>query len=139
MRGWRSSAGADRTVGAMEDVRISTSPCIDVTTPLHLSLKEGNTASRISIDRLTATGVYLAAASIESWAQAPIESVTLRDVKMEFAGGGGEADAKKQVRSPGVDARPLPAWGICGVKQLRLEDVRLDCGAGCAPATPRRM
>jgi len=118
----------DRTVGAMEDVKISNITMHDVTTPLHLSLKEGNTASRISIDRLTATGVYLAAASIESWAQAPIESVTLRDVKMEFTGGGSEADAKKQVRSPGVDARPLPAWGIYAknVKQLRLEDVRLD-------------
>jgi hypothetical protein len=118
----------DRTEGVLDDVKISNITMHDVTTPLHLSLKEGNTAGSISIDRLTATGVYRAAASIESWAKAPIESVTLRDVKMEFTGGGTEADAKRQVRSPPVDARPLPAWGLYAknVKQLRLEDVRLD-------------
>ena len=56
----------------------------DVTTPLHLSIKPGNTAGRVWIDRLTATGVNLAAASLESWAEAPIERFSLRDVSMEF-------------------------------------------------------
>jgi hypothetical protein len=118
----------DRTIGVLDDVKISNITMHDVSTPLHLSLKEGNTAGRISVDRLTATGAYRAAASIESWAQAPIESVTLRDVKMEFSGGGTEADAKKEVRSPPVDARPLPAWGmyVRNVKELRLEDVKLS-------------
>jgi hypothetical protein len=118
----------DRTVGVLDDVRISNITMHDVSTPLHLSLKEGNTAGQISVDRLTATGAYRAAASIESWAKAPIESVTLRDVKMEFTGGGSEADAKREVRSPPVDARPLPAWGLYvkNVKELRLEDVKLS-------------
>jgi len=117
----------DRTVGALDDVKISNITMHDVTTPLHLSLKEGNIGGKISIDRLTATGAYRAAASIESWAKEPIESVTLRDVKMEFTGGGTEEDAKRVVRSPPVDARPLPAWGLYAknVKELRLEDVRL--------------
>lgn len=112
----------------MEDIKISDVTMHDVTTPLHLSIKPGNTADRISIDRLTATGVYRAAASIESWADNPVERVMLRDVSMEFTGGGTAEQAKAPVRSPGVDARPLPAWGLYArnVRTLRLENVRLD-------------
>lgn len=117
----------DHTEGALDDVKISNVTMHDVTTPLHLSLREGNTAGRITIDRLTATGCYLAAASIESWADAPIDHVTLRDVSLEFTGGA-KAMISDQVRAPGVDARPLPAWGLYvrHVKELDLENVRLD-------------
>ena len=59
------------TEGVLDDVRISDLTMHDVTTPLHLSLKPGNTAGRIWISRVNATGVNLAAASIESWAEAP--------------------------------------------------------------------
>jgi polygalacturonase len=118
----------DRTEGTLDDVKISNVTMHDVTTPLHLSLRKGNTAGRISIDRLTATGCYRAALSIESWADNPIEHVTLRDVTMEFTGGGTAEQAKAEVRTPGVDARPLPAWGLYArhVTQLDLENVRLD-------------
>ena len=118
----------DRTEGTLDDVKISDVTMHDVTTPLHLSVRQGNTAGRISIDRLTATGCYRAALSIESWADNPIEHVTLRDVTMEFTGGGTAEQAQAEVRTPGVDARPLPAWGLYArhVKQLDLENVRLD-------------
>src|SRR5205823_1337503 len=89
-----------RTEGKLDDVKISNITMHDVTTPLHLSVKAGTTAGHISIDRLTATGAYRAAASIESWADEPIERVTLRDVTMEFTGGGTPEQAKIQVRSP---------------------------------------
>jgi hypothetical protein len=117
----------EHTEGPLDDVEISNITMHNVTTPLHLSLKPGNTAGRISINRLTATGAYLAAASIESWAETPIEKVTLRDVSLEFKGGGTAEQARIQVRSPGVDARALPAWGIYArnVKTLELENVRL--------------
>ena len=118
----------DKTEGPLDDVEISDITMHDVTTPLHLSLKPGNTAGRITISRLTATGAYRAAASIESWAEMPIEHVVLRDVNMEFTGGGTAEQAKMTVRSPGVDARPLPAWGLFvrNVKRLDLQDVRLN-------------
>ena len=118
----------DRTEGTLDDVKISNVTMHDVTTPLHLSLRKGNTAGRITIDRLTATGCYRAALSIESWADNSIEHVTLRDVTMEFTGGGTAEQAKAEVRTPGVDARPLPAWGLYArhVTQLDLENVRLD-------------
>jgi hypothetical protein len=117
----------ERTEGVLDGVEISDITMHNVTTPLHFSLKEGNTAGRVSINRLTATGIYRAAASIESWAETPIEHVTLRDVSLEFTGGGTAEQARMQVRSPGVDARPLPAWGLYArnVKRLELENVRL--------------
>lgn len=117
----------DKTEGPLDEVEISNITLHNVTTPLHLSLKPGNTAGRISISNLTATGIYRAAASIESWAQTPIESVILRNCNLEFEGGGTVEQANMPVRSPGVDARPLPAWGVYArsVKSLQLENVRL--------------
>jgi hypothetical protein len=81
----------------------------------------------VIVDGLKATGAYRAALSVEGWAAEPIGRVTLRDVDVEFTGGGTEKDAAIEVKSPGVDARPLPAWGLYArnLKQLDLQDVRL--------------
>lgn len=119
----------DATQGRLDDVLISDITMHNVCTPFHLSLKPGNTAGMITVDRLTATGVYRAAASVESWAEKALEDVTLRDVTIEYTGGGSRDQAKKSVKSPGVDARPLPAWGLYArnVKNLRLDNVRLRC------------
>ncbi len=119
--------GWDSTEGVLDDVKISDVVMHDVTTPLHLSIKPGNTAGSVWVDRLTATGVNLAAASLESWAEAPIGRVSLRDVSLEFTGGGEIDPARTEIRAPGVDARPLPAWGLYvrNVQALLLENVRL--------------
>lgn len=117
----------DRTEGIVDDVHISDVTMHDVTTPLHLSTRPGATVGRVTIDRMNATGVYRAAASIESWGDEPIGHVSLRDVSIEFTGGGTPEQAAMKVRSPGVDARPLPAWGLYArhVKSLDLFNVRL--------------
>ncbi len=57
--------------GVLDNVKISDISMHDVSTPLHLSLKPGNTCGRVWIDRLSATGAYFTASSIESWAEAP--------------------------------------------------------------------
>ena len=52
-----------------------------VATPFHISLKPGNTGGSIHVERVSASGVYRAAASVESWAEeAPFERVVFRDV-----------------------------------------------------------
>jgi hypothetical protein len=101
----------------------------NVTTPFHFMMKPGNTAGRITVTRVSATGVYRAACSVESWAEAPFKSVTFRDVDIEFEGGGSADKPARQVKSPGVDARPLPAWGFYArnVENLTFQDVRLTC------------
>ena len=48
---------------------------------------------------------------------------------LEFKGGGMVDEVSGDIRAPGVDARPLPAWGLYArnVQDLVLEDVRLTC------------
>jgi len=119
----------DATQGELDDVFISDVTMHKVTTPFHFMMKPGNTAGRITVSRVSATGVYRAACSVESWAETPFESVTFRDVDIEFEGGGTPETAPREVKAPGVDARPLPAWGFYArnVERLTLEDVRLAC------------
>lgn len=123
--------GWDATEGPLDEVLITDVSMRDVSTPLHVVVKKGNTAGSIRVDRLSATGAYLCASSFESWAESPIERVSLRDVTIEFTGGGQRPDPEAPVapvKPPGADARPLPAWGLFfhGVAQVVLDDVRLD-------------
>jgi len=65
---------------------------------------------------------------VESWAEAPITNVVVRNAAIEFSGGGQAELARKAVTRPGVDVRPLPGWGIYArnVESLVFQDVRLD-------------
>ena len=126
----------DTCDGAMEDVLISDVTMKNVQSPVTLYLnRAGNTADDITISRLSATGVYTAAMSVESWIDAPVGRVVLRDVSVEFAGGGTAAQARQNARAPGRGVRPLPAWGLYArhVEQLVCEDIRLSL----AKADPR--
>ncbi len=117
----------DATQGPLDSVFISDVTMRDVASPITLWIKPGNTAGRIIVDGLRATGVYRSAFSVESWAENPVTNVVLRNVSVEFAGGGDPSLATRPVKGPGVDARPLPAWGLYArnVERLTLEDVRL--------------
>jgi hypothetical protein len=119
--------GWDATKGALDDVLISDVTMHNVSTPFHFTLKSGNTAGNILVNRVTATGVYRAASAIESWAETSFTNVVFRDVTVEYKGGGTLEDARRTVKSPGVDARPLPAWGFHArnVQNLQLDNVRL--------------
>lgn len=118
--------GWDATEGPMDRVLLADLTIQNVTTPFHISVKGKNTAGRINIQRVSATGIYRAPVTVESWTDAPITNVVFRDVTMEFEGGGTEKDAAIEIRSPGVDARKMPSWGFFGrnVEQLTLDNVR---------------
>ena len=117
----------DRTEGQLDGVKISDVTMHDVTTPLYFAVNEGNTVGRVVVTGWKATGAYRAPISVEGWAKEPIGHVTLRDVDVEFAGGGTAEQAAMEVKAPGVDARPLPAWGLYfrNIDRLDLENVRL--------------
>jgi polygalacturonase len=119
----------DGTQGCLDDVTLQDLTMENVSTAFHFVLSPGNTAGRILVNRVKATGVYYAASSVESWATAPFEDVTFRDVSIEFAGGGKRETPPPVVRAPGNDARPLPAWGFYfrNAKNLTLERVHLHC------------
>jgi hypothetical protein len=119
--------GWDATKGTLDDVMISNVTMHNVATPFFFTLKPGNTAGNIIVDRVTATGVYRAASSVESWAETRFTNVVFRDVTIEYKGGGTLEDARMSIKSPGVDARPLPAWGFYArnVQNLQFDNVRL--------------
>jgi Pectate lyase superfamily protein/Right handed beta helix region len=117
----------DATEGDLDDVLIADVTARHVTTPLHLSVHPGNRAGEVVVSRLSAPGVYEAACSVESWADAPVGRISLHDMSVEFAGGGTREQAAAAVHRPGTEARPLPAWGLYArhVRQLDCENVRL--------------
>jgi len=119
----------DRTQGQLDDVLISNNTMRNVASPVTLWIKPGNTVGRVTVSGLNATGVYRSAMSVESWADAPVTNVVLRNANIEFAGGGKAEQARQPVKGPGVDSRPLPAWGFYArnVEQITFEDVRLSC------------
>jgi hypothetical protein len=118
----------DKTEGLLDEVLLANNTMRDVAAPVTIWTKPGNPVGRITISGLNATGVYRSAVSVESWSDTPITNVTVRNASLEFAGGGKAEQAKQPVKGPGVDARPLPAWGVYArnVEQLTLQDVRLD-------------
>jgi hypothetical protein len=118
----------DATRGLLDDVLLANNVMQHIASPVTLWTTSGNPVGRVTISGLTATDVYRAAFSAESWAEAPITNVTLRNVQVEFAGGGKAWPTNQIVRGPGVDARALPAWGLYArnVQTLTLEDVRFS-------------
>lgn len=118
----------DKTEGPLDDVFIADNVMRDVASPVAIWTKPGNPVGRITIAGLTATGVYRSALSVESWSDLPITNVVVRNANIGFSGGGTAEQAKQPVKGPGVDVRPLPAWGVYArnVEQLTFEDFRLS-------------
>jgi hypothetical protein len=118
----------DKTEGLLDDVLLANNTMHQVASPVALWTKPGNPVGRVTVVGLNATGVYRSALAAESWAEAPITNLVVRNTSIEFLGGGKADQALQPVRGPGVDARPLPAWGLYArnVERLVLEDVRLS-------------
>ena len=118
----------DRTEGLLDDVLLSDNTMHEVASPVTIWTKPGNRVGRVTVAGLNATGVYRAAMSVESWSDNPITNVVIRDAHVEFAGGAKAGEVAQAVKGPGVDARPLPAWGIYArnVQNLTVEDTRLS-------------
>lgn len=118
----------DATRGPLDDVFIANNVMQDVAAPLTLWTKPGNTVGNVTVSGLNATGVYRAGISIESWAEEPITNVALRNVEVEYTGGGQAWARDQELRSPGVDARPLPSWGLYArhARTVSLQDVRFS-------------
>jgi polygalacturonase len=118
----------DETRGSLDDVLITGVTMDHVASPLTIWTRPGNTAGHITVQNLSATSVYRSAISIESWAESPITNVVIRNAQVEFVGGGDREQAQLPVSGPGVDARPLPAWGLYvrHAEKVTLEDVRFS-------------
>jgi polygalacturonase len=118
----------DKSDGLLDDVLLANNTMCNVASPVTIWTKPGNPVGRITVAGLNATGVYGSAVSVESWSDSPITNVVIRNANIEFLGGGKAEQTTQRVKSPGVDARSLPAWGIYArnVQQLTLEDTRFS-------------
>jgi len=118
----------DATKGLLDDVLLAANTMKNVASPVTLWTKPGNPVGKVTISGLQATGIYRSAMSVESWADAPITNFVVRNATVEFNGGGKASQSKQPVKGPGVDARPLPAWGFYArnVERVSLEDVRFS-------------
>jgi hypothetical protein len=118
----------DKTEGLLDEVFIADNRMRDVASPITIWTKPGNPVGRITVSGLNATGVYRSAISIESWSELPITNVVLRGLNVEFTGGGRAEQGNREVKGPGVDARPLPGWGLYtrNVERVTVEDVRFS-------------
>jgi len=118
----------DATRGPLDDVLVADNVMQDVASPVTIWTRSGNSVGRVTISGLNATGIYRSALSVESWSNEPMTNIVLRGVRAEFSGGGKAWPAGQVVRGPGVDARPLPAWGLYArnIAHLTLEDVRFS-------------
>jgi hypothetical protein len=117
----------DATRGRLDAVWLVDNTMQQVASPVTLWTRPGNSVGRVVVQGLEAIGVYRAAFSAERWGPEAIESVVFRGVRAEFTGGASADAARRPVSSPGVDARPLPAWGFYarGVQRVELDDVQL--------------
>ena len=124
------------TPGPLEDVLVSDVTMQNVACALHVSIREGNTADRLTFERIIATDVYSAAVSFESWTDKPIGQVTVREMRVEYTPDavidprlGRKPDVQDPVRKPGVGVwnRKLPVWGVYArnVEHLHLDRVTL--------------
>lgn len=120
-------SGWDRQPGPLEDVHVSDVTMRALSCAFHIVNRPGNTANRLTFERIRAQGLYRAAASVENWGEPTFAEILFRDVELQYTGGGTAEDARAAIRQPGVDARKLPAWGfyLRGVNSLTLEKVRL--------------
>jgi hypothetical protein len=132
------------TPGEVDDLHIADVQMSNVASPVHVAAKSPSTIGHITIERLSATGVYRAAASFESWTDQPLGRVDLLDCDLRYAARSAAwsnpmeaaralvaAKTPDEVGPPGIDSRPLPAWGLYArhVRTLHLANVRLSIDA----------
>jgi len=120
--GWGSAPGN------LHDVDIHDIEITDMNNPFMVVLNQGNEGDRISFERIKATGIRQAAASIESWQGGVFGNVLLRDISISYIGNS-DAGLKNIIPGqPPADSRPLPAWALFArnVRHLQLENVTLS-------------
>jgi polygalacturonase len=117
-----------KTEGVLDDILIANNTMKDVGAPVTIWSKPGNRVGSITVSGLEATGLSRSAFSVESWSDVPITNVVLRNVHLQFVGGGRVEPAVQVVQPPHVDVRSLPAWAFYArnVLHLTLEDVRFS-------------
>lgn len=120
--------GWGKSTGDMEDIHIFDIKIDMLNNPLMIVLNEGNNARNILVERLKATNINYAAASIESWRGGVFDNVVLRDITINYVGNNDPALRELKPKQPPADSRPLPAWGwyMKNVQNVVFQNVDLN-------------
>ncbi len=115
--------------GELTHVRISNIAMHNVIAPFMIYSKPGSSIGDVELSRITATGVYGAPCSIESWSDNAVRSVTVRDVSVDYHYERNDAGHDIEITEPRTGSRALPVWGLYArrTERLVLEDVRFSC------------
>lgn len=118
----------DATEGALDRVLLANNTMRDVQCALAVYLKPGNVGGALWVENLKAVGVYGAACSFESWAEEPLDRVSLRDVAVDYAAQAAVEAPVPDADLPHVGIRSLPGWGLYArrVRRLLLDNVRFS-------------
>jgi polygalacturonase len=120
---WGLSKG-DVDSAYIHDIRIR-----DMNTALTFVLNEGNQSNAILVERIIATGINLAACSVEAWPEGSIHSnIKFKDISIRYLGKDNPAVKSIKIARPRTESRILPYWGwyIHNVENIEFENVSLD-------------
>ena len=117
--------GWGKAPGDVDMVQIRDIVADNVATPLMATLNENNNCGTLSVERMTATQVYGAPVSIESWKGGVFENIKMKDVSIGFVGADDPSLVSLPIGPPPADYRQLPCWAFFAknVKMLELENV----------------
>lgn len=120
--------GWGRIDGNIENIHIHDVTIDTMNNPLMIVLNEGNDGDNIVVERLTATNISYAAASIESWKGGTFNNIIFRDIAISYVGNNDPASKDFVITRPPADSRPLPCWGwyARNVRHLTFENVVLN-------------
>ena len=122
----------DLTQGPTDQVLLSNITMRDVEAPVVVYTKPGNTVGKITVDRLSAFGVYGAPCTFESWAEEPIGHVVLRDVHVEYTPHAArDVVGVTDVTEPRHGTHTVPGWAVYArrVNHLTLDRVTMNAHA----------
>jgi polygalacturonase len=124
--------------GKSDNIYIHNIKIKDALTALTFVLNEGNTADRIRIENIIATGITNNACSVEAWPEgSTYENVKFKNVSVAYNITNPAFMNVKNFTRPRTESRPLPYWGfyVKNVKNIEFENVTLDY-AGTAENRP---
>lgn len=117
--------------GELTDVTISRVGIHNAIAPFIVYSKPGSSVGTIELNQITASGIYGAPCSIESWSDDPVRAVVLRDISVGYRYEKEYVRTEVEVAEPGTGSRALPVWGLYArrAERIQLEDVRFSSNA----------
>lgn len=123
--------------GVLKDIYIHDLTIDNLRNAFCSDLKSGTWAENIVLERIKATNIYHSALQFVGYWGGTHESVTLRDVDIEYVGRIDDAVQNPVVKPTHIEAHVYPYWGLYlkGIKFCTLENVKLSyTGKECRSA-----